>query len=219
MIVAKLKLAQILRKMLRTDMDMRPADPALQLRPEAFHAVDGATSCRDILPKRMVDLFMVETVHSKSEIGRQFVGVDDGVWHHVLLDDRDHRADTAVRDNLGYNVATALNHSQNDRFVGKEAFFLRCLSADERLVNLNLFAKAAERRVAIDLAHVFADFVAHAPSRLVGHAKLALDLLCGNATPRRAEQKHNVEPVAQRSASAFKWSIGHRGNLVAAVFA
>lgn len=36
-IVAKLKLPQILREMLRADVDVRPVDPALQLRPEAFH--------------------------------------------------------------------------------------------------------------------------------------------------------------------------------------
>ena len=37
-IVAKLELAQIVRKILRADVDMRPVDPALQLRPEAFKA-------------------------------------------------------------------------------------------------------------------------------------------------------------------------------------
>ena len=82
-----------------------------------------------------------------------------------------------------------------------------------------MLAGSAKRGIAVHIAHVFPDFMAHAPRGFVGHAKLALDLFRGNALPCGAEQKHGVEPVAQRSASALKWSFGHRGNLIAAILA
>ena len=204
MIVAKLKLAQILRKMLRTDMDMRAGNAALQLRPEAFDAVDRTAFGGNILANRVVDLFVIKAVHPKCEIGRKFVGVDDGVTLHGFLDDRHHRADAAIRNDLGDEITPTLDHAEHNRFVGEEALFLRRLATDEGFVDLDLFAKATKRRVTIDLPHVFADFVAHAPSRLVGHAKLALDFLGGNTVPRRAEQEHDVEPIAQRCAGAVK---------------
>lgn len=69
MIVAKLKLAQILRKMLRTDMDMGAGNATLQLRPEAFDAVHAAAVGGNILARLMVDLLVVIAVHPKREVG------------------------------------------------------------------------------------------------------------------------------------------------------
>lgn len=130
--------------------------------------------------------------------------MDDGVALHGFLDDRHHRADASIRNDVRNEIAATLNHAKHNRLVGKKALFLRRLAADEGFVDFDLTAKAAKRRIAIDLPHVFADFVAHAPSRLVGHAKLALDFLGGDTIPRRAEQEHDMEPVTQWRARAIK---------------
>ena len=93
------------------------------------------------------------------------------------------------------------------------------LTADECLVDLNRTAQPAKRIVAIDRAHVFADFVAHPPSRLVGDPKLALDFLGGDAVAARGEQEHDKEPVAQWGAGALERRPGHRRDLIAAMLA
>lgn len=61
-IPAILKLAQILRKMLRTDVNVRTVDAALQHRPEALNAVHGATRRADVLLGVVVHRVMAVTV-------------------------------------------------------------------------------------------------------------------------------------------------------------
>ena len=63
------------------------------------------------------------------------------------------------------------------------------------------------------------DLVAHAPRGFVGHADLALDALGGNAVPRRGEQEHDIEPIAQARAGAIERRSGGRINLIGAPMA
>ena len=90
------------------------------------------------------------------------------------------------------------------------------LAADQRFVDLNDFAGAAQRIVTVERGHVLADFMAHAPRGFVGHANLALDTLGGNAVPRRREQEHDVEPIAQAGAGAIERRSGSRVKLIGA---
>lgn len=46
---------------------------------------------------------------------------------------------------------------------------------------------------------------------------MALHLFCGHSVPRRAEQKHDVEPVAEAGAGLFERRPGGRVDLIAAV--
>ena len=63
------------------------------------------------------------------------------------------------------------------------------------------------------------DFVPHAPSAFVGDADLPLDFHCSDAVPRRAEQKHHVVPIAERSARGVERRACGRINLIAAALA
>jgi len=76
--------------------------------------------------------------------------------------------------------------------------------------------EAGEHVIAVQRGHVFADFMAHAPRGLVGHSNVALDALGRNAVPRRREQEHDVEPIAQAGASAIERRSGGRIQLVGA---
>ena len=123
-----------------------------------------------------------------------------------------HVARRWIGDNRRHHVPATLDHAQHNRLGRAEP-------ADEGLVNLDMLTGTAKRIIAVHIAHVFADFMAHAPRRFVGHAKLALDLFRRNAVTGGREQEHDVEPIAQRRAGALKWSVSHRGNLIAAILA
>ncbi len=66
------------------------------------------------------------------------------------------------------DIATALDDAEHDCLVVR--LVCRVIASDESFVRLNGFAGAAHRRVTINVAHIEADQVAHAPSGLVGHA-------------------------------------------------
>ena len=53
-VVTILKLRQILRKMLPTDMDMRAVDPALEHGPEAFDGLDVRAGCGDVFARIVI---------------------------------------------------------------------------------------------------------------------------------------------------------------------
>ena len=51
---------------------------------------------------------------------------------------------------------------------------------------------------------MLADQRGHAPRRLIGHAKLALEFLAADAVARRGEQVDGVEPKLERGAGLLK---------------
>ena len=126
-----------------------------------------------------------------------------------------------VRNDAGDDFAAVFQHPKDASLVTSEAAAERPVrpSADHRLINLNDLAGAAERIVAVERGHVSADLVAHAPRGFVGDAQFALDALRGNAVPRRCEQEHDVEPVAERSAGPVERRPAGRKHLKAAPFA
>src|ERR1043165_9728528 len=76
---AILKLAEILRKMLPADMDMRSGNPALEVRPEAFDGVHASAGLRGIFAARMVDGDVDVAAMRKVIVPSKFVGVDR-IW-------------------------------------------------------------------------------------------------------------------------------------------
>src|SRR5262245_4958850 len=113
----------------------------------------------------------------------------------MLNDVRQNGSGTAVLDNTGDNVAATFGHAEHDALVVLSPLVP---ATNEMLVDLDngrAGAVAADRRVAVNDVHVIADAIAHAPSRLVGDAKLALDFLGGDPVPRCAEQEHHVVPL------------------------
>ena len=92
-------------------------------------------------------------------------------------------------------------------------------AADQRLVDLDDLAGAANGSLPSSLRHVFPDLVAHAPSRLVRHANLALDSLGSNAVPRRREQEDHIVPVAKAGPGVVERRSGGRIELMGAPLA
>src|SRR5262245_41447965 len=112
-----------------------------------------------------------------------------------------------------HHVAAAFDHAEHDRLILWLA--VSVAATNDSFARPHGLAGAANRKIAIHITHVLADQVAHAPSRFVGHAELALDLFGGHAVPRGAEQVHDVEPVPQRRPGALKWRSGGRVDLIA----
>ena len=220
-VVAILKFPQILRKMLRTDMNMRPIDAALEGGPESFQAVDCRARSRDVLPRPMVDGRMNVAAGGEASVALELVRVDRRAGQHMLIDEGLERGAAHVGHNLGNNVSAAFKHPKNDRFSRRSAPALTTFAdaADVGFVDLDELAHSADRKVTVNRAHILADHMAHAPRRFVGDAKLALDFLSGDAVPRRAELKHDKKPVAQRRAGAIKRRPGSRVNLKTTVLA
>src|SRR5690606_1788502 len=126
----------------------------------------------------------------------------------------------AALDHAGDKLPAALKHPNDARLVTLVARALAADgAADQRLVDFDMRAGAAERVVAVERSHILADFVAHAPRGLVSHAERPLDFGSGHAVAARREHVHDQKPVAQRRAGALERRPGHRRDLVAAMLA
>lgn len=199
------------------DLDMRAVDPALQLRPEALKGVDGSAALAGVLPLAMVEGDVRVTAQADFPVVAKFVGADRRAGQDVGVDKGAHRLLVAAGDDLGGNLAAALHHTDHSGLVSLVSAALAFnRTTDKRLVDLGMRAETAKRAATVDSAHILADHVAHAPSRLVGNAKLALDFLGRNAIPRRAKPKHHGEPIAKRRARAIEGRSGGRIDLMGA---
>jgi hypothetical protein len=87
-------------------------------------------------------------------------------------------------------------------------------AADHRFVGFDMPRKLV---VAINFCHVLAQFMRHAPCRLVMHAKLAFEFLRRNSMARCSEQIHRVKPLLQWHASPAERRPYHRMNVVSAI--
>jgi hypothetical protein len=219
-VIAILKLAQILPKMMTANMNVCPVNRPLQLRPEAFDGVDASALRGGILAEFVIDLHMAKARFVDVMIPAKFIGIERGAGNNMRQDKPLHGFLGARLDNAGNQLAIAFQHPHHAGLVALVTAPLAAnRAADKRFIDFDRLADTAKRIIAVLRRHIFADFMAHAPRRLVGHAKLALDFLGGNAVARGAEQKHDIKPVAQRSARPIERRIGGRIDLMAAEIA
>jgi hypothetical protein len=194
------------------DMDMRSIDPALHLRPEPFNGVCRSTLKADIFMGGMIDRYVTMPACVKPHIGAQFVSVDSAAGDDIGVNHRLQGGPLLVRHNRRSHVATAFHNAHNNRFGSAE-------TATHGFVNLDMITGATQREIIVNLRHIFADLMTHAPRRFVGHAKLALDFLGSHTVPRCAEQKHDTEPIAKGCARPVEGSASSRVNLMPAILA
>ena len=174
-VIAMLKILHVLRQVLRRNVNVRPADLQFQPSPKPLDPVDVATLSR-IFAGPVVNGPMVVANTVQSAIVSQFVGVSRGARLNILGNEGLQGALLHVLDHLRYRVAAALQRSEDDRLIRNATPALPAsrLAADLGFVGLNF---AAQRPFAVHSGHVLAHFMRSAPSRLVGHADLALQFL------------------------------------------
>jgi hypothetical protein len=193
-VVTVLKLAEVLGQMLSRNVNVRPEDRALEVAPEAFQAVRVMDAVNPLLSGVRDDAVLVAAI-GEVPIGRPFVAADRRAGLDLLDDDRLKRLAPHVRYDAGHHVAVPLQHPEYD-----------CLA----------FNVARQIAVAVNLGHVLADFVPDAPSRLVGHAELALQFLRRDTVPGRGKEVHRVEPLLQRRPAILERRPRHRVDVMAA---
>ena len=213
-IVAELELAKVLRKMLPTNVNMSAPDRSLDLRPEPF---DGIGMMDTVYPliRGMVDGAMVVTKPRNLGVGRKLVSADGRAALDVLKDVPLKGLALHVRNDARHDIAAALDHAEHDGLSRRTAPALPALAspADVRFVGFHM---PVQRGIAVRLGHVLADLMAHAPGRLVGHAKLSLKLLGRNTVAGSREQIKRVEPLRKRRVRPLKGRALHGADLVAA---
>lgn len=153
----------------------------------------------------MVHRHVAITLCVKAGVAGEFISVQLAARRDIGLHKGLERGAALIGNDLGDQVAVTLQRPDNNRLAGAAAHVLALLApADQRFVNLNGGAGTANRAFTVDGGHVLADFVAHAPCRLVGDAKLALEFLGTDTMARRGEQVDSIEPQLQWRAGLLK---------------
>ncbi len=122
-----------------------------------------------------------------------------------------------VRHNLGHYVAGAFDHSHNDGLASRATSGLAATNAaDVGFVHFNV---AEQFLVAVNIGHVLANLMSHAPRGFVRHAKRSFQFLRRYPVARRAEKVDGIEPQLQRSACILKRCASARVDVMAAPLA
>jgi len=203
-------------KMLWRNRNVSALDAALQVFPEVLQIVDVRVAV-GIFARSMINRLVAVTRFPQPFVGVQFVTVNRRAIQDVFLNDRLQGFLGDVRDNLGHHLSTALHHAEHNCFVRRSAS-ATAMSAtpDVGFINFNI---PKQRPFVVNLRDMLADKVAHAPRRLVSHAKLTLQFLRRNAMARRGEQINGVKPQLQRRAAILKRSADSWVDVVAAPLA
>ncbi len=175
-------------------------DAILDQRPEAINGirVDVAHHI-DIV--RVKDSFVAVAHIAKGIVDSVFISVDLRTLLYFVFDDGKNSLALGVGNCSGFDGSVASICNSNDRgLVCCSASTLALApTAKVRFVNLDF----AIHRVKVFIKH-HADLFAHSPSRLVGNARLALDLLGGNPAAGLSHKIDGVEPGHERGSRLVK---------------
>ncbi len=156
-VVAELKLAEVLRKMLPADMDMRAPDRAFDLRPKPF---DGIGMMDTVYPlvRRVVDGAVVITEPCDLAVRRKLVSADGRATLDVLNDVPLQGRAPYIRHNPGHYVAATLDHSEHHRLARRAtpALTARVPTADVGFIGFDM---PIQRGIAVNRAHVLANLM------------------------------------------------------------
>ena len=189
---------------------MRALDRPLEQRPETLDALHMMLATHPFIG-RMIDGTVLVAAPCQRGVGLQFIGADSRILFDVSQNMRLHRCPANIGDYARHQVSAALHHTEHGRLAsGAAPTFAGALAADHRLVDFNMGTATANRRIAINLANVLADFVAHAPRRFVAYAQLALQFLGGHAMAGRREQVDRIKPLLQRRMRPIEERPRHR---------
>lgn len=175
---------------------MCPINRPLKLRPEAFNGVgvDGAAS---ILLSGVVHGIMLEAKAPCVAIRGQFIRVERASRLGILPQMPEDVGITEARHGLAAHSTAALDNADHGSLAsGSTAPLAGTLPADVGFIRL----KNAHQLTGLVVGHQLANLVRHAPRRLVGHTKLALQFLCGHTVAGSGHEEHGKEPRAQRRA-------------------
>ena len=181
-------------------------DAILYQRPKTVDGVCMAVAHHvDVV--RVKDFFVTITHFAKSVVDWIFVRIKFRAFIDFILNNREKRLALGIRNSVRFDLPVfPSGNSYNGSFIRRAASaFSASRPTEVRLVNFDF----PIHRVNIFGKHL-ADFLAHSPSRFVGNASLALDLLGGNSTASLSHEIDCIEPSRQRGAGLVEDSSGSR---------
>jgi hypothetical protein len=197
----ELKLLRVFMQMLSRNTHVSSLDASFKVLPEIFEVVNVGIA-PDVFPQPVGNSGVLVALGRKIAVGHEFIRMNLRTLLDVCFNDGLQCGAFNIGNNFGHHVTIALKHSHDDRFAeSSAATWAGTPPADNRLID---FHNTRQRPLAVNVLHVLADIVTHAPSRLVSYAKLPLQFFRGNTVARRSEEINCEEPELQRRAAVFK---------------
>ena len=192
-------------------MMMCAVNRAFQLRPEPLNGVRMDAPANVFLAAMIHDLMGVaERLHEVVNV--RLIRVDFGPRFNRLADVAHDAGGVHRAHDLGLNTATAIDHADHGSLAsGPTAPLAGANTADIGFIRL-----ALAKELAGLVLHELADFVSHAPRRLIGHAKLPFQFLGRYAVPGGGHQEDGKEPRHEAGGGLVEDGACRGVNLIAA---
>jgi hypothetical protein len=196
MIVAKGVLIDVLLQIFGCNAVMYPANRILDLRPKALNRV-----CVYIGNHKhtltMRNLFVNVAILFQLVVDLIFVGVNRCALFNRFFNEWQYGLCLRVGNDCSLNFAVTLQSANNWRFAIRTApAFTLANTTNVSFVNFNRLSAAA--KAATTFIQLATDHLEHAPSRFIGNAQFALQLLCGYAGACLSHKIDRVKPLGQR---------------------
>ena len=180
----------------------------LKLRPEAFDGI-GVNLATNVLTFPVADRFVQMPKRLNLVVTVGFIGGDDGTGLNHALQERHERNLFTVRNRLGFDSALALDHAENRSLSSSASSTLTATPNAANVSFVGFHHIIPAKRIGI-LAHKLANLLCDAPSTLIGHSKMPLQLLGGDTVLALTHQENGVEPKCERCRTlvedcAFGW--------------
>lgn len=170
-------------------MMMRPVNRTFQLRPKTVNGVCMAATT-DELFSPVVHLLMLVTQRASEVVGRMLVSVQSGSRLNRGANVPNQIGSVHGWNDFGNNSTPAIGHANHSSLASRAtAPLTRSATA-----NVGFIRFAFAKEFGGFIIHQLANFMSHAPRRLIGHAKLPFQFLSRNPVPACGHQEDGKEP-------------------------
>gem|GEM_PF-5387169 len=218
-IPAKVELGRVALQVLLADAMEGAIQATLEHREGRLHRIGGYVAT-GVLLKGVVHNLVRREVRADLLVHASLIRHQARLLGDLRIHDRTQSLRVHVRKVVRALLAAALDQRHNFHLVVVSARALGVLAdvAPVGFVNLDRRTRAAKLAGRLDV-HGFADTVRHEPSRLVGHAEHALQLLGANTLLGGTHKVGGIHPLVKGHLRAFKDGADGDGELLAAVAA
>jgi hypothetical protein len=183
-------------------------------RPESLNTVrvDFATN---ILFVMVSDSKVTESVPSHMVIGRELIGVENGVPINFVDCERNKSMTFDIRDYLSNYIAVSLSSTNYDSLaLCPTTTFARFLTTYIGLIDLNLTSEMLEV-----LSKKCTNLLEHSPRRLISDTCLTLNLFSRDTASGRGHAIDNLKPCPQGSSRLVEYGVSGRIDLMTTAIA
>src|SRR6266404_9195878 len=218
-VVTEVELREIAVQMLTVAMLVRASHAALEDTEEAFNRVRVSIAAH-VLARAVVYGLMVRKLLADLAIVKRAVSHETRIRRDVLFERALDARKELAGDVSGTNLAAPLNQCEHGFLVAvPTALVASRLTADVSLIGFNRLAARAHQATARNVVHCVTDAVSHEPSRLIGHAKRAMELVAADAFLAGTQQVDRREPFGEGNLGTLEYGSDSHAELFATVLA